>query len=97
GIALRQAGINAPMVVLGPLFPEQIAGLLAHQLTPVVSDLGIWPILSEAVHKLSTAYPIHIKIETGMGRLGLRMRDIESLIQRLPLDGPLQLDGLLTN
>src|SRR5262245_4810109 len=97
GIALRQAGINAPTVVLGPLFPEQIAGLLAHQLTPVVSDLGIMPILSEAVRNLSTAYPIHIKVETGICRLGLRMRDVESLIQTLPLDGPLQLEGLMTH
>jgi len=97
GIALRQAGINAPIVVLGPLFPEQITGVLFHQLTPVVSDLGIMPSLSEAVHKLSIAYPIHIKVETGMGRLGLRMRDVDSLIQTLPLDGPLQLEGLMTH
>jgi len=97
GIALRQAGINAPIVVLGPLFPEQITSLLFHQLTPVVSDLGIMPILSEAVDKLSTAYPIHIKVETGMGRLGLRMPDVDSLIQTLPLDGPLQLEGLMTH
>lgn len=97
GIALRQAGINAPIVVLGPLFPEQIADLLAHQLTPVVSDLGIMPILSEAVRNLNTAYPIHIKVETGMGRLGLRMRDVESLIQTLPLHGPIQLEGLMTH
>ena len=44
GVTLRQAGIKAPIVILGPLFPEQIADLLAHQLTPVVSDLGIMPI-----------------------------------------------------
>ena len=97
GLTLRQAGINAPIVVLGSLFPEQIGDLLAHQLTPVVSDLGIMPILSEAVHNLNSAYPIHINVETGMGRLGLRMRDVEKLIQTLPLHGPLQLEGLMTH
>lgn len=97
GLALRQAGINTPIVILGPLFPEQVADLMAHQLTPVVSDLGIMPALSGAVRNLNTAYPIHIKVETGMGRLGLRMRDVESLIEALPLQGPLQLEGLMTH
>jgi alanine racemase len=97
GVALRQAGITAPIVILGPLFPEQIADLLAHQLTPVVSDLGIMPILSDAVRTFKNAYPIHVKVDTGMGRLGLRMRDVESLIQTLPLHGPLQLEGLMTH
>jgi alanine racemase len=96
-VALRQAGITAPIVILGPLFPEQIADLLAHQLTPVVSDLGIMPILSDAVRTFKNAYPIHVKVDTGMGRLGLRMRDVESLIQTLPLHGPLQLEGLMTH
>lgn len=97
GLALRQTGITAPIVVLGPLFPEQISDLLAHQLTPVLSDLGILPALSQAASSLNTAYPIHIKVETGMGRLGLRARDVESLIHTLPLHGPLQLEGMMTH
>ena len=38
GIALRQAGLSASIVVLGALFEEQVFDLVAHQLTPVVSD-----------------------------------------------------------
>jgi alanine racemase len=97
GLTLRQAGITAPIVVLGPLFPEQISELFAHQLTPVVSEPGILPILSKAASSLNTAYPIHIKVETGMGRLGLRPRDVESLIHTIPLRGSLQLEGMMTH
>lgn len=97
GLTLRQAGITAPIVVLGPLFPEQVSELFAHQLTPVVSEQSILPILSKAASSLNTAYPIHIKVETGMGRLGLRARDVESLIQTLPPRGPLQLEGMMTH
>jgi len=97
GLALRQAGITTQILVLGPLFPEQLPDLLAHQLTPVLSDLDLLPALSQAAASLNTAYPIHIKVETGMGRLGLRARDVESLIQTLPPHGPLQLEGMMTH
>ncbi|MCX5729043.1 MAG: alanine racemase, partial [Nitrospirae bacterium] len=68
GIALRLAGISAPIVVLGALFEAQIADLVAHQLTPVVSDGGILPTLAKAARSHPTPYPIHLKVETGMGR-----------------------------
>jgi alanine racemase len=97
GLALRQAGITTQILVLGPLFPEQLPDLLAHQLTPVLSDLDILQALSQAAASLNTTYPIHIKVETGMGRLGLRARDVESLIQTLPPHGPLQIEGMMTH
>ncbi len=97
GMALRQAGIKAPIIVLGPLFPEQIADLLAHQLTPVISDLAILPPLSKAAGRLKGAYPIHIKVDTGMGRLGLSAADAESWLGDPLLQSPLQLEGVMTH
>ncbi|MDH5640831.1 MAG: alanine racemase, partial [Nitrospira sp.] len=61
GITLRQAGISAPIVVLGPLFPEQLKELLAHQLTPVLSDVSLLPTLAQAVASVPTPYPVHLK------------------------------------
>lgn len=97
GIALRQAGINAPIVVLGPLFPEQIADLLAHQLTPVVSDLGILAPLSNALGRLNSVYPVHIKVDTGMGRLGLSAAEAESWLSNSLWRNPLQIEGVMTH
>lgn len=97
GIALRQAGINAPIVVLGPLFPEQIADLLAHQLTPVVSDLDILGPLSNAASRLNSVYPIHIKVDTGMGRLGLSATDADKWLSNSLWRNPLQIEGIMTH
>lgn len=97
GLALRQAGINAPIVVLGALFSEHIPDLIAHQLTPVISDASILPTLSRAAATLSAPYPIHLKVETGMGRLGLSVDSLRSFLQSPDLRSPLQIEGLMTH
>lgn len=97
GITLRQAGITAPIVVLGPLFQEQFADLFAHQLIPVVSDAAVLPALAQAAASLPTPYPIHLKIETGMGRLGLTQDELGHVIGAHRFPASLQLEGLMTH
>jgi alanine racemase len=97
GITLRQAGINTPIVVLGPLFQEQFPDLFAHQLTPVVSDAAVLPALAQAAASLPTPYPIHLKIETGMGRLGLTQDELGHVIGARRFPASLQLEGLMTH
>ena len=97
GIALRQAGINAPIVILGPLFPEQFTDLFAHQLTPVVSDAGMLPKLAQAAPPAHTPYPIHLKVDTGMGRLGLTQEQVVDLFGSKSFPRALHLEGLMTH
>src|SRR5712692_6248296 len=80
GIALRQAGLSASIVVLGALFEEQVSDLVAHQLIPVVSDGRILPSLAKAARSHPTPYPIHLKVETGMGRLGFSPDELLSFL-----------------
>ncbi len=97
GIALRQAGLAGSVVVLGALFEQQIADLVAHRLTPVVSDRRILPALAKAAHSHPTPYPIHLKVETGMGRLGLSPEELFSLLDSPLLRTPLQVEGMITH
>jgi alanine racemase len=97
GIVLRQAGINAPIVILGPLFPEQFTELFAHQLTPVVSDADTLPKLAQAASSFQTPYPIHLKVETGMGRLGLTQDELANLFGSQGFPRTLHLEGLMTH
>ena len=97
GIALRQAGLSASIVVLGALFEEQVSDLVAHQLTPVVSDGRILPTLAKAARSHSTPYPIHLKVETGMGRLGFSPEELLSLLDNPILQSPLKVEGMLTH
>ena len=97
GIALRQAGLSGSVVVLGALFEQQIADLVAHRLTPVVSDTRILPALAKAARPHPTPYPIHLKVETGMGRLGLSPEELLSLLDSPLLRNPLQVEGMMTH
>ncbi len=97
GIVLRQAGINAPIVVLGPLFSEQMGELFAHQLTPVISDLSILPALAQTASSFPTPYPVHLKVETGMARLGITVNEFIDLFNSRGFPDTLHLEGLMTH
>lgn len=97
GIALRQAGLSASIVVLGALFDEQVSDLVVHRLTPVISDVRILPVLAKAAQSYPTPYPIHLKVETGMGRLGLSSEELLTLLDNPLLRNPLQVEGLMTH
>jgi len=97
GIELRQAGLSTPIIVLGALFEEQVSDLVAHQLTPIVSDGRILPTLVKAALSQQTPYPIHLKVETGMGRLGFSPEELLSLLDNHIVSNPLHVEGIMTH
>jgi alanine racemase len=97
GLTLRQAGINAPIIILGSLFPEQIPAMIAQQLTPVIGDAGLVPALAAAAQATNLSYPVHVNVDTGMGRLGLPPGEVLTLIESPHFRGALQLEGLMTH
>ncbi len=97
GIELRLAGLTASIVVLGALFEEQVPDLIAHRLTPVVSDGRILPSLAKAVRSQQAPYSIHLKVETGMGRLGFSPEELLAVLDNPLLHSPLKVEGLMTH
>ncbi|MEI8014278.1 MAG: alanine racemase [Nitrospira sp.] len=97
GITLRQAGLSASIVVLGALFEEQVPDLIAHRLTPVVSDGRILPALAKAAQSHPAPYPIHLKVETGMGRLGFSPEELLTVLDNPLLHSSLKVEGLMTH
>jgi alanine racemase len=82
---------------MGALLPEQIPGLLAYGLTPVVHDPMIADRLAELVRARPEPYPVHVKVDTGMGRLGVESQAVVSLLTSPCFKGPLRMEGLLTH
>ena len=74
GTALRESGIAKEIVVLGPMSEKQIPEAIAFRLTPVIGDSRLIPALARAASAQNRALPIHIKIDTGMGRLVCRRK-----------------------
>ncbi|MGH7251803.1 MAG: alanine racemase [Nitrospiraceae bacterium] len=97
GVALREAGIRAPILIMGALFPNQFPDAIAHELTPVVYDLDMAGGLAKSVKTRREPYGVHVKVETGMGRLGLSPEEVLPLLQSAHFKGPLRADGLMTH
>jgi alanine racemase len=71
GIELRESGITAPLLVLG-YAPEDCARDIArYRLTPTIYSLRAAQVLSDEAERVGQSIPVHIKIDTGMGRLGI--------------------------
>ncbi|HMS84397.1 MAG TPA: alanine racemase [Nitrospira sp.] len=97
GVVLRQAGVTVPIVTLGPVFPQQINALFSYRLTPVVSDCSTLESIAQHAASQATRWPIHLKVETGMGRLGLSERELESVINTQKFPSSLHLEGLMSH
>jgi len=98
GIELREAGIRVPILVMGGYYGRAWGELLRHDLTPVVFEPGHIEELAEEV-RYSSSEPIavHVKIDTGMGRLGVMPKDVGKLGATLMRHPEVQLQGLMTH
>jgi alanine racemase len=70
GRQLRQAGITAPVLVFGYTPPRSVADLLQSNLVPTVFDMDTARAYSQAATQMGRRLPVHLKVDTGMGRLG---------------------------
>ncbi|MGE5247512.1 MAG: alanine racemase [Verrucomicrobiota bacterium] len=97
GIELRQGGRRLPVVVLGGVDSLQAEEAHAHGLSAVVFDRRQARDLARAAAKSGRPFPVHVKVDTGMGRLGLLPRDAYDLLRELPATGELRLEGWMTH
>ena len=97
GIALREAGVRSSILLMGALFPEQFSDVVAHDLTPVLYEQAMAEEFGKRLAERSSPYPVHLKIETGMGRLGLEPEEVAALLQSPAFRGPLKAEGLMTH
>ena len=97
GLTLRQAGINESIVVMGALQVEEVREAMAHQLTPIVYSLDQAFQLGKLARSYPSPLPVHLKIDTGMGRLGLSVEDTKSLLQHHDLLQCLKIEGIMSH
>lgn len=97
GIELRSAGFHVPILVLGVTLPQQAALFVDHDLTATVSSSeGLQALHAVAVRKKSQVR-VMIKLDTGMGRIGVQLEEVVSFA-RLALSMPgLEVIGLFTH
>lgn len=103
GAELRQAGVTLPILCLGNTLPEYAGELLGHDMIQAVGDLDTARALSDAALTAGTRLSVHIKLDTGMSRLGFFWsRDgdngpvLEQLCALASLPG-LKVEGMFTH
>lgn len=98
GVELRRAGIRKPILCLGFIFPEDYDILVSLQIRPAVFKLSMARQLSEAAQRAKKSLPVHIAVDTGMGRIGYQVTeenaDEAAKIAQLP---GLKIEGMFTH
>lgn len=96
-IALAAAGIRVTCIVLSASLPQQSDALVASRCEPVVCTLEMVEALARAADKIGHGVAVHVNVDTGMGRIGIQPREVESFLDRC-LDFPaLWVRGLMSH
>ncbi len=97
GIDLRKLGIEQPILILGSFFPGQESELLEYQLTPVLYTLDCARRLDHAARDAERSVDYHLKVDTGMGRLGFRVDRLGEVLPALKNLQNLNMTGLMSH
>jgi alanine racemase len=98
GIELREKGIQLPILVMSGLFPwDEIGPVVKNDLTVVVYDAGILKKIITSCPSFERPLKVHIKVDTGMGRLGFSAGDIAFVGQQLKGIPNIVCEGLMSH
>jgi alanine racemase len=97
GIELRQSGITKPILCLGGFWGEQASACLEQRLVPVVYRLDMIAAFDRAARERKVVADVHVKVDTGMGRLGVRFDEVADFAAALKRFENVRVDGLMTH
>lgn len=98
GIELAEAGIHLPILKFSPVFPEEMEAAVNANLRLTVCEKENIDRLELLSRRLGKTVPVHLKIDTGMGRIGVAVNDAAPLAQHIEKNCPsLYLEGLFTH
>jgi alanine racemase len=96
GVGLRQENIRSPILVLAGIYPEQVDELLEHRLTPVIGELEIIRKLESLTQRRGAKLDFHLKLDTGMGRIGFLPDESRSWLPEIAKLKALKFEGVLS-
>ena len=97
GLALRQAGIDAPLLIMGYTPPAGAQAVVQNRLTPSVITLEFARALSRQAQAVGGTVPVHIKVDTGMSRYGIMPSEVLEFAQALRRLPGIFVEGIFTH
>ena len=96
-IFLRKAGITVPILVLGLPLKQQAEFLVSYDITPAVCEFEMIEKLSELAVQMNKRTKIHLKVDTGMGRIGIFPYDVLRFIKKIKALKNVEIEGIFTH
>jgi alanine racemase len=98
GLQLRQAGIHLPILKFSPAFPEEMEAAVRSSLTLTVCERTNVDALQKVCQATNLQAEVHLKVETGMGRIGVSIAEAPDLAAHIERNCPdLRLEGIFTH
>jgi len=94
---LRRAGIKVPILLLNWTEPPHLEDVVRNSLAQTIFDLDSARVLSSVAKKMNRTVLVHIKIDTGMGRLGLLAEDAPGFVQKVAILPNLKIEGIFSH
>jgi alanine racemase len=97
GVELRRGGVKTPILIFGGIFQDEAEEIIRYGLTPVVFDIESLKHLSKAAKRRKKRARIHIKVDTGMGRLGVPFELFPAFLKDLKKYPDIEIEGILSH
>ena len=97
GIHLRKMGVATPILVMGGTLPEQLPDFFEYDLTLAASSLDLLTAAEQLAESTRKRLKVHLKVDTGMERLGVREYEAEPLIEKSMACSHLEIEGIFTH
>lgn len=97
GIQLRKSGIDRPVLLLGGIYPGQEKKCVGFNISTAVFELEQARVLNETASRLYRKAKIHVKVDTGMGRLGIFHGDAPGFFKELAQLKHIELEGMFSH
>lgn len=98
-VELRDAGITAPILVMSGHYGASHGEVIARGLVPVIYERGQLEAFAHAARTmgLTSAFPVHLKVDTGMARLGIQPADLAAMAEAIHDFPEVKVSGLMTH
>jgi alanine racemase len=97
GVELRRGGVKGPILLLGGIYREDIDRVFQYDLTPVVFQKESMQLLTREAQRRGKRVKVHLKVDTGMGRLGIPLRLWPSFLREIGRSPRIDIEGILSH
>jgi alanine racemase len=97
GVELRKGGVKAPILILGGIYQEDVDRVLQYDLTPVIFQKESLKLLMKATEHWPKKVRVHIKVDTGMGRLGVPLNLWPIFLREVKRCPKIEIEGMLSH